>query len=242
MHRRTFLAFLAVAMLAAPSPAAQSRVIRGVVPADKLERVAITVAVGDVRVVPAQDDAVHVTVRLTPRRGGLFGSIAAARRQVDEAELAADRQGSTLDLRIRTTGENPKFEAAWDVALPPSLALKVDAGVGDLAIRGTRADLEIHDGVGDVTIRASGGRINVKIGVGDLTVRAPAAAYGAISASTGVGDAELEGAGGTVSGKGMIAKSLRWSGSGPGAMALATGVGDIVVRLTGQRAGGGGSR
>ena len=219
------------AAVAASAGAEMPRELRLVQPALGLERVSVDVAVGDVTVTVSPDTAVHATVLLTPRRGGIFSSRSEGERQVREAELDADLDGGTLELSVQTSGKDHRFEARWQLQLPKRLALEVNVGVGDVTIVGLEGGCELDTGVGDLSLAVEGGDIDAEVGVGDVSVTAPGGAYGEVDGSTGVGDARLKVGKRRIRGEGMVSKELKWSGEGPGTIEIETGVGDIKITL-----------
>ncbi len=242
-------AYLLLASLAATTAFAGGRVFQGTYPAKGLETIKLDVAVGDATIIAGTADIITFHVRLTPHHGGLFSSLAEARKQIQAAQLQIKPTGATLSLSIRSPGTHPHFEATWTISVPPRLGAAVRTGVGDVTIRGIdgpltvkdgvgdvmihgiRGPLTVKDGVGDVMVHGIRGPLTVKDGVGDVTIRADQAQFGQITATAGVGDAELKTADRTLSGTGMVGKHLTWTGPGRGTMHIKTGVGDIEVTL-----------
>lgn len=231
MRKKAVLVSLAVALFAASAAAASSRELERSIPATGVQSLAIHAAVGDLKIEPAKDDAIHVKVRLTPRKGGLFSSLRSSQNEVDAAKLKVKRSGNKLKIEIATGTEKPRFEATWSVELPARLDLRLRLGVGDIEVSGSEGALYVRDGVGDVDVTADASWINVEVGVGDVSIRGSVAHFGEIKGTTGVGDAQLEIPGRTLNGRGMVSKTLSWKGDGPGAMNLTTGVGDLQVSL-----------
>ncbi len=190
-------------------------------------------AVGDVTISPATGEGIHVVVQLIPRKAGFFSSLKEAERQVESASLAIKRHGKRIDVEIEDFAGEPRFEARWTVTVPADLALKLDVGVGNLKIRGIAGGVQVDLGVGDASIETAGGEITADVGVGDVTVTAPAAAYGPVECSTGVGEATINVNAEAHEGKGMISKELTWRGPGERSINLETGVGSIIVTLSG---------
>ena len=234
MRRVTLWATLFFALATfQPTTAAAGRTLEASIERKDAVSVGLDTAVGDVMISPSADGAIHVTVRLTPRKGGIFSSLEKAKEQVEAATLSVRRHGKRIDLEIQGFSGEPRFEARWQLAVTPDLALEIDMGVGDLKIEGIAGPIEADLGVGDVDLEGTGGEVAIDVGVGDITVKAPAAAYGSIECSTGVGDASVRAGENSSKGTGMISKDLSWTGKGSGSMDLETGVGSIAVVLTG---------
>ncbi|NOZ78009.1 MAG: hypothetical protein GXP48_02270 [Acidobacteria bacterium] len=232
MRKHTLMAMiLLLAGAAGVNAAAGERVISGTYPAKGLEGIELNVAVGDARITVGKPGIIEFHVRLTPRRGGVFSSMAEARKQVDAARLDMTPAGKTLKLSIQSNGQNPKFEATWSISIPARLGVSVRTGVGDVMIRGVTGAVKVKDGVGDVTVTTHGSHVTVDTGVGDVTIRGDLARFGRITGAAGVGDATLTTPNTTIDGSGMVGKRLSWTGPGPGVMRIKAGVGDVEISL-----------
>ncbi|MCU0233405.1 MAG: hypothetical protein MUE90_05160 [Thermoanaerobaculales bacterium] len=231
--RHLILASILVAGCAAPGVAADTRTLSGAVPAEGVEAIALDSSIGDVEI-RAVEGAREITVEvlLTPRRGGFFSSKKRAEQDVEAASLSIKLSGGTLALHVAPKGgDDRRFEEDWRIELPPTVALELDHGVGDIDIRGPASRIEVDAGVGDVRIEAGAGDIAVDIGVGDVLVRAPAAAYASAEASCGVGDVRMTAAGERVESGGFVGTSASWKGLGGGRIEVSAGVGDAVITL-----------
>lgn len=231
--RHLILASILVAGCAAPGAAADTRTLSDSVPADGVQVVSLDSSIGDVEI-RAVEGAREITVEvlLTPRRGGLFSSKKRAEQDVEAASLSIKTSGGKLELHVAPKGgDDRRFEEDWRIELPPSVAIELDHGVGDIDIRGAASRVEVDAGVGDVRIEAGAGDIAVDIGVGDVLVRAPAAAYASAEGSCGVGDVRMTVAGERVDSSGFVGTSASWKGSGSGRIEVSAGVGDTVITL-----------
>jgi hypothetical protein len=231
--QRTALAVLAILGCAVTVPAASSRALTSSIPAASLETLALNSSIGDVEITAVEDaQDVTIEVQLTPRRGGFFSSKKQAEREVEEASLSAETQGSRLDLHIAPQADGDRrFEEDWRIELPRHVAVVITHGVGDVVIANTEARIEIESGVGDVRLEVRGGDIAVDLGVGTAAVRAPAEPYASARGAGGVGDATIEVGGETISGSGFLGKSATWKGSGSHRINVSVGVGDAVITL-----------
>jgi len=231
--RHLILASILVAGCAAPGVAADTRTLSESVAADGIQVVTLDSSIGDVEI-QAVEGAREITVEvlLTPRRGGFFSSKKQAEQDVAAASLSMKASGGRLAIHVAPKGgDDRRFEEDWRIELPPTLALELDHGVGDINIRGLASRTEIDAGVGDVQVEALGGDIAIDIGVGDVLVRAPAAAYAGAEGSCGVGDVRITVAGERIESGGFVGKSASWEGAGSGRIEVSAGVGDTVITL-----------
>ena len=112
-------------------------------------------------------DEISIEVVLTPRRGGIFSSKRQAERDVEAAELEAAVKRESLKLRISPVDDDDRrFEERWIIEMPSRLKIKLEHGVGDVAIEGAAGGIELDSGVGDVEVEAPEGDITIDLGVG----------------------------------------------------------------------------
>lgn len=219
---------MAVASLAA---AGEPRTLSATYPSSNLHAVVIQAGAGGVEIQAAREPSVQVRVSLTPRRGGIFASLVRAEQEVGEATLEGTTKDGTLHLVVTPKGEDRRFEESWTVRMPADLALALKLGVGDVTLHGVAGGVNLEVGVGDVTVEAAGGDLHVKLGVGDSDLVAPAAAYGPVQASGGIGDATITVGGREIDGTGMVGHSATWQGQGAHKLTVEVGVGDVQVTL-----------
>lgn len=232
MRQRTLIPVAVLAILGLTfAAAAEERVLTGTFPAAGISSMKVTNGVGDVAITAASVSDITVEVTLIPRRGGLFSSYRHAQDEVDSAKLASRTNGNELVLGLESSSNEPRFEARWVVVMPADIAVGLEAGVGDVTIRGLAAGVDLEVGVGDAVIEVTGGSIDLEVGVGDATVQGPANAYGDVEASGGVGSSDLVVRDQRVSGEGFVGQSSSWRGDGPHAISVEVGVGDARVRL-----------
>lgn len=229
--RRFTLLTLAVIAVGATVATAAPRALSQSFPATGVERLSIHSGVGDVSVQTGDDATISVEVTLEPRRGGLFSTLRQAEREVQEATLESETDGSELRLRVESTSEERRFEERWTVVVPARLALALELGVGDVEVRGLAGGVRIEAGVGDITLEVPGGDLELEVGVGELSVRAPAAGYSSATCSAGVGEARLKVAGKAVGGGGFVGSSSSWEGEGTCRITAESGVGDVTLSL-----------
>lgn len=225
----TFLGALAV-VAAAPAQGGE-RTLSKIVAVSSVERVSVDAGVGSLDVAPAPGDQLMVSVRLKPRRGGIFSSMERALEQVEEAELVDETVGDTLYLEVSAPSGDRRFEERWILQLPRDLHVDLEIGVGDISVRDIAGDIAAEVGVGDVTIVAGGGDISIELGVGDAEIEGMADTFGAVEASGGVGEADIVVRGQKISRGGFVGHEASWTGDGDARIAVEVGVGEAVVRL-----------
>jgi hypothetical protein len=220
-----------VLLFGLPSTAAEERTLSDTITVDGIERLSVEAGVGDVVLTVADSDTASVEIRLKPRRGGVFSSMKRGERDVATASLTSETVGQTLYLRIESPEDNPRFEELWTLAVPAILAMELELGVGEVTISGIAGGLDLELGVVDAIVEVPTGNVKVDIGVGDVTLRGPAAAYGEVRASNGVGDARLTIRGEAVDASGFVGDTASWQGDGPHSVEIQVGVGDSMIKL-----------
>ena len=153
------IALIAIVILACGFmvDAATPRTLTRNVPVGPIEVLALDSGIGDVKIIAREGiDEVAIEVTLTPRRGGFFSSKRQAERDVQAASLKAKVKGKKLVLGIDPPADDERrFEERWTVEMPAGIELRLNHGVGDVAINGVRAGLEIDAGVGDVQVEVA---------------------------------------------------------------------------------------
>jgi hypothetical protein len=151
--------------------------------------------------------------------------------------IAAIQSGHWLET-LFGNGHDARIDL--EVRLPRGLAVDIDDGSGDLAIRGCDNGLRLEDGSGDAQLADIKGRVKIEDGSGDLHLIDLA---GDVEIEDGSGDIELKTTGGNVvisDGSGGIAVSQVG-----GSVTIEDGSGDIVIDgvekdVTIEEAGSGG--
>jgi hypothetical protein len=201
------LALLGVALFASVDASARDcRTIEQSFDAAGLEKLAVSVHVGELDVQPSADGQVHVSVEVCSRNTW-FGL---RKSKVDTALMDAEQAGGKLELGIR----QDKFEEKWTVRMPATLALGAELGVGAMTITGLSDD------------------ISLEVGVGDAEINGKAADYGHVSGEAGVGDIALDATGGERrSERAVVSDSLTWVADGAATIEAEVGVGDVQITL-----------
>ena len=208
--RRPLLAIVTILVAAAAGAADHSRTLTLEKPADGLTGIVVKAGIGDVEIVAQDSPTISVEVEVSAKRTSFFGS----RADVEAAEIAVERTGSTLHLEVTTPHhEDHGYTERWSIRMPAALAARLKLGVGDIRVLDTTGDLD------------------VEVGVGDIRVESAYDAFGPIRASAGVGDVKLRTPSGRETGDGFISKSLDSRGGGKAGINAHAGVGDVDLRL-----------
>lgn len=216
---KRWLVFLAV-VLASPLPAAE-RTLTFSQPVQELEAVTVEVGAGDVTVTGC--DCSEITAEVV---------VSGKRWHLEELELEAETHDKALRLSLAPRKyAGKKAGEDWTLKLPRHLNLSVEAGVGDVQVRGMTGALEVQVGVGDVVVAGLSSDLAAETGVGDVEVRGSWAAVGRIRLTTGVGSATVVTPEGRMRGHGLVSESLVDKGPGKAKVSITTGVGDITLRL-----------
>jgi hypothetical protein len=175
-------------------------------------RVRLEFPVGELKVVPSDGPHVRFDIKVRCRSGSDEYCEDMANRLV----LDSDDTGGTLHLKLHKFQHwnNHGMTVIGTLAVPRTLAVDIEMGVGELDIDGLEGDLDVDLGVGQADIHAA---------------RAKASH---VSVDTGIGDAEIHGGGSGTSSRGFIGSHAVWTeGAGRSAVRLHVGVGDATVRL-----------
>ena len=208
--RRPLLVLVTILAATAAMAAEHSRTLTLEKPLGDLSGIVVSAAIGDVEIVAQDSPTISVEVEVTAKRTSFFGS----RADVEAAEIAAERTGTTLRLQVTTPHHDGRgYSERWSIRLPAGLAARLKLGVGDVRVLDTSGPLDIELGVGDVRIESAQD------------------AFGPIRASVGVGDVKLRTPAGREEGDGFISKSLDGRGTGTSGLNAHVGVGDIDIRL-----------
>lgn len=193
-------------------------------PASGITAVELAVGASDVEVIGTDGDEINAEV-----------VISGTRWQVQKLDIASRIVGKTLTLSLEPAKYSKgKADKHWQLQLPKRLALDVEAGVGDIRIKGLSGDLELEVGVGDILVEDFSGNFEAKTGVGDVELTVPWSAVGHLDLVTGVGSINVRKPQGKEEGRGLISQTYSEEGPGKARIRVTTGVGDITVRLQNQ--------
>ena len=175
-------------------------------------RVRLEFPVGELRVIATDDSRVRFDIKVRCRHH----SDDRCAEMANQLILDSDETGGTLSLRLHKYPQwnNHGMTVIGTLAVPRTLAVDIEMGVGELDISGIDGDLDVELGVGAADIRTSRSRASH------------------VSVNTGIGDADIHGGGTGTRSRGFIGSHAVWAeGSGRAAVRLHVGVGDATVRL-----------
>lgn len=214
------------------------------IPAAGLQRVVLNVGVGEVRVSPSGDDAVHVHVTLRPKQREFLWFFhwrsSGTAREIAGATLNQRVQGGTLRLSLHyPTDHSDDVRQLWTVQLPARMALATHMKVGQLIVNGVSGGVSAKLNVGQVALDVPRGALNVDVNVGEIRARSHSAEHGDIALSSTIGQAQLYIAGkrigtGEAHGLGVVVDE---TGTGPGPMRLKVNIGEVSLHITPQDSG-----
>ena len=210
--KSTLILTALLVLAAAPLRAAVLETEPHIFPVTAKHRVHIEFPVGELRILPSVESHVRFDLKVRCRRsaGGRCEELA------NRLVLESHDEGGTLHLKL---DKYPKWHhtgltVIGELHVPRALALRVEMGVGELAIEGLEGDLDVDLGVGDADIRMARARASH------------------VSVEAGVGEAAIRGGGTSTESRGFIGSHAMWSGgSGRSSVRLHVGVGDAAVRL-----------
>jgi hypothetical protein len=190
-----------ILMLACGVAAAESsRTLTATVPADALRAVDLDVTVGEVRVQPSTDNAVHVSVKIEPnehgfwfihwREGSAEEAVASAtlRHTIDDSKLAL-----SLALPDQDDDDDGDVTTTWEVRMPPRLALEASVNVGEVRIDGLAGGVAVDADVGELHISVPRGSIRAAVDVGEIEASTGATDYRNLVMDVNLGDVSVEG-------------------------------------------------
>lgn len=157
---------------------------------DGVRRVSIEAGAGSLRVTGLAG-ATQVVAR---------GKVCAgSEARAGDISLDVSRRGDTIEVVVEvpeSRGWSWRDHASVDltVTLPPSLAVLITDGSGDLEVRGVES-LELEDGSGNIDISDIAGDVTIEDGSGDLEVRGVG---GTVRLDDGSGNIEVAEAGAVI--------------------------------------------
>ncbi|MGH8283468.1 MAG: hypothetical protein ACRESE_06430 [Gammaproteobacteria bacterium] len=236
-HILVFGLLLAVPILA---HAAANRTLTTDISTAGINSLAIAVGVGELRVTPSSDDAVHVRVTLQPKSSGFLWFFhwqsTATSKDIQTAQITQHRDGDHLTLSLSTSGKlnSSDVKQTWDVQIPVRLALNITMKVGQVTVTGIAGGVHTDLNVGEIDLDTPGGPLSVTVNVGQISAVSASKQLGPIELSSSIGEAALfmDGKhvreGGRHSGLG---RRIHLPGSGPDSMKLSVNVGEVDLRI-----------
>jgi hypothetical protein len=107
--------------------------------------------VGEVKIVRSDEEK---TIRLTIEPGA-FLTNETVKSWVRRFDVAWDR--ASIDLKLPNHEENKHSTPSVTVSIPAQTDLKLELGVGELAVKGIEGNKDLHVGVGQLTVGVADG-------------------------------------------------------------------------------------
>lgn len=226
--------------------AAGTRTLTADVSASGIETLAITAGVGELRVTPSADDAVHVSVRLEQKSREFLWFFhwqsRTTTREIQSAQIVQQRQGDHLELSLGSSSklDTNQVKQHWDLQIPVRLALALKMKVGQVNVQGVAGGVNVDLNVGEIDVDVPHGPLQASVNVGQISATSATSAPGPINLSSDIGEAAVFIQGKRVRGGDRhsgLGRRIYLSGSGPDSMKLDVNVGEVDLRLTSPEAG-----
>ena len=226
--------------------AAGTRTLTVDIPASGIETLAITAGVGELRVTPSADDAVHVSVRLEQKSSEFLWFFhwqsSTTAREIQSAQIVQQRQGDNLKLSLGSSAklDTNQVKQHWELQIPARLALALNMKVGQINVQGVAGGVNVNLNVGEIDMDVPRGALRANVNVGQISATSATIAPGPIDLSSDIGEAAVFRQGQRVRGGGRhsgLGRRIHLPGSGPDSMKLDVNVGEADLRLTSPQAG-----
>lgn len=226
--------------------AAGTRTLTVDIPASGIETLAITAGVGELRVTPSADDAVHVSVRLEQKSSEFLWFFhwqsSTTAREIQSAQIVQQRQGDNLELSLGSSAklDTNQVKQHWELQIPARLALALNMKVGQINVQGVAGGVNVNLNVGEIDMDVPRGALRANVNVGQISATSATTAPGPIDLSSDIGEAAVFRQGQRVRGGGRhsgLGRRIHLPGSGPDSMKLDVNVGEADLRLTSPQAG-----
>lgn len=226
--------------------AAGTRTLTADVPANGIRTLAVTAGVGELRVTPSSDGAVHVSIRLEQKSREFLWFFhwqsSTTAREIQSAQIVQRREGDTLELSLGSSGklDTNQVKQHWELQIPARLALALNMKVGQINVQGVAGGVNINLNVGEIDVDVPRGALRASVNVGQISATTATTAPGPIDLSSDIGEAAVFRQGQRVRGGGRhsgLGRRIHLSGSGPDSVNLSVNVGEADLRLTSSKAG-----
>jgi hypothetical protein len=208
--KRLALAACALALAAAPA-AATVRDLDSRLPVSGADRVRAELPIGEFEVTASRDADVHLRLHVTCKE-----SSERCEDEIRDLVIKAHNDGGVLRFSIDNMPwlQHDNFKIRGTLEVPPSLAVRVKLGVGELRIHDVHDDLDVELGVGEV-----------QVAMHEKDVRS-------VRLSSGIGEANLDVGPRHMRSSGLLGHRLKWSeGRGVADVDVEVGVGESSVEL-----------
>lgn len=220
--------------------AAATRTLNADIPAAGINKLAIAVGVGELRVTPSTDDAVHVQVVLRQKSREFLWFFhwqsSSTAREIQAAQITRQKQGDRLMLSLSEPKnlDNDDVKQKWSVRVPARLAVGINMKVGQATVTGIAGGVQADLNVGEIDLDTPRGPMSADVNVGQIRAESGSAQHGNITLSSTIGEAALYVNGKRVGGAGGhsgLGRSINFGGSGPDNMKLSVNVGEVDLRV-----------
>ncbi len=220
--------------------AAATRTLSADIPAAGINKLAIAVGVGELRVTPSRDAAVHVRVALRQKSREFLWFFhwqsSSTAREIQAAQITRQKQGDRLVLSLSEPKnlDNDDVKQKWSVQVPARLAVDINMKVGQATVTGIAGGVHADLNVGEIDLDTPRGPMSADVNVGQIRAESGSAQHGDITLSSTIGEAALYINGKRVGGAGGhngLGRSISFSGSGPDSMKLSVNVGEVDLRI-----------
>ncbi len=220
--------------------AAATRTLSADIPAAGINKLAIAVGVGELRVTPSRDAAVHVRVALRQKSREFLWFFhwqsSSTAREIQAAQITRQKQGDRLVLSLSEPKnlDNDDVKQKWSVQVPARLAVDINMKVGQATVTGIAGGVHADLNVGEIDLDTPRGPMSADVNVGQIRAESGSAQHGDITLSSTIGEAALYINGKRVDGAGGhngLGRSINFGGSGPDSMKLSVNVGEVDLRI-----------
>lgn len=228
-------------MLPALACAAGTRTLTAEIPANGINTLAVTAGVGELRVTPSSDDAVHVSVRLEQKSREFLWFFHwqsnTTSLEIQSAKIVQQRDGDQLQVSL---GSNRKLDTNqvkqhWTLQIPARLALALNMKVGQVNVQGIAGGVNVNLNVGEIDLDIPHGPLSANVNVGQISATSATHQPGPIDLSSDIGEAALFMDGKAVRSGGRhsgLGRRIHLPGNGPDSIKLSVNVGEVDLRLT----------
>lgn len=229
---------LLVLVLAAGCAKAPPREVNLLLPRIGSQTLALGIGAGNVQVMPSGDGTVHVTVKLERPRGlfGYWTTVGKAKALSDAVLTPSLDNGGvrSVKLRLPEGAASADIQQTWTVEVPPVMHLQVDMQAGELEIAGVAGGVDADLHAGRLAVDIPYGALHGNVGMGDIDARTHVLDYGAVSLTSGAGEAQLtvNGSGAGSSQRSGAGQRVDYQGTGKNAVSLSSGAGKVALSLS----------
>lgn len=226
--------------------AAGTRTLTADIPASGIETLAVTAGVGELRVTPSADDAVHVSVRLEQKAREFLWFFhwqsSTTMREIQSAQIVQQHEGGRLELSLGSSGklDTNQVKQHWELQIPARLALVLNMKVGQVNVQDVAGGIDVNLNVGEIDIDVPRGPLRASVNVGQISAASATTVPGPIDLSSDIGEAAVFRQGQRVRGGGRhsgLGRRIHLPGSGADSMKLDVNVGEVDLRLTSPETG-----